>query len=140
MIFCLDTSLIVKVLINEPGSETVEALFRRWFEEDHRLITPQFTLCEIYSVLRKKNFQKSITEAEADCALRDYELLGIELLPDMPLLKRAFWWAKKLNLPVIYDSLVLAAAEKEEAVLWTCDKKFFDKAKPEFARIEYPLN
>lgn len=136
MNICLDTSLIIKFLTKEPDSDVVDELFRHWLNEEDRLLTPQFTKYETYSVLRKKNFLKEITDEQLDQAIKDFLSLNIDLIADLPLLPKAISWSQRLNLPTIYDCIYLCAAEIENAFFWTCDKKFLNAARKEFPKIK----
>lgn len=136
MTICLDTSLIIKLVINEPESIQAGQNFRQWIELNERLITPSFTRYEAYSVLRKKHFLKELTDEQLDSALKDFQSLPLEYINDISFLPKAMAWAKRLKQPVIYDCLYLCITEADDAVFWTCDLKFYKLAKQEFPRIE----
>lgn len=137
MIICLDTSFIVKLLTKEEASETAEQFFTQWIQDERLLITPFFARYEIWSTLRKKNFRGHLTNKELENTLQDLSVLKVNFIPDITLLPRALQLATQLNLSVIYDCLFLVLAEKENGILWTCDKKFYLNAKNKYAPIEY---
>lgn len=136
MNICLDTSLLIKLLTHEPESNRVSHLFQQWLSRDDQLLTPHFTRYEIYSVLRKKNFLKEITEEQMDQALKDFQALPVEYVEEVALLPKVLSWSKKLKQAVIYDCLYVGVAEARDAILWTCDEKFYKACKGEFSKIE----
>lgn len=133
---CLDASVIIKLLVQERQSDRIHGLFEHWLNEEEALISSQFSQYEIYSVLRKKQSFGELSDQEIKNAIIDLQALPISYIVDMDLLPSALLWSKKTAQPTIYDCLYLSVAEREHAVLWTCDGKFYAKAHPLFSEIQ----
>jgi len=128
---CVDTSLILKCLMYEPGSDAATA----WLEahQANDLVAPWILLVEVASVLLRKAQQGYISDHEAGEALDLLDMLRIRLHSDSALVHRAFELAVRMGLPVVYDTLYLAVAEREHCDLWTADARFVR------ACAEYPF-
>ena len=127
---CLDSSILVKLLTWEDGSEAAAGLMERIVESGQAVVLPAFAWAEVGSVLRKKARKKEITPEEAGEAWRMFRRLRIISYLDNERVSGAAWEiAAKENLPTLYDAAYLAVAEvaaKDSGKIcefWTADEK-----------------
>lgn len=132
MTFCLDASVVLKLLVLEPCSERA----REWLHshEGDRLIAPTFMFAEVASVLQRKASTGEVTPLERSEALDILDSMNIIPVWDNDLIRRAISLADATKQPTVYDTIYLALAEREQCVYLTSDRKFAEAA----ARA-YPL-
>lgn len=114
----VDASVLVPLLVQEPGSALARALVRA--EPD--LVAPELLLVEALNALWKKQRLGQIDDA---ARVEAVDLIGpplVMLLPTPPLAARASALARELDHPV-YDCLYLALAEREAVPLVTDDRR-----------------
>lgn len=130
-IFCLDTSVYVKLLTEEgpaPLAEAAERLIRRALGHG-RIVAPAFAWAELGSVLRKKTRQQLLRAERAEAAWSQFRRLPVEYV-EVPALKSLAWdIARRYSLPTLYDAAFLACTElvpaAEDALreFWTADEE-----------------
>jgi predicted nucleic acid-binding protein len=130
MTSCLDASLVLRLLLCEPGSEEVEQWLALHADDD--FVAPHFFVAEVASVIRSRCRRSIITGAQAHQALCFLANLNVRLVWDWSLAERAFALAEELDQPTVYDSLYLALAEAEGCELWTADEQFARCAAPRY--------
>lgn len=127
--YCLDTSIIVKLLVKEKGSEAAQALFEKITTKKAKIIAPVFLKYETYSTLLKKYTFKYINKAELLQAIDLFEEIDIEYIENSnDSFENSIEIALKLNQPTIYDCVFLEAAISKKAKFYTADDRFFKKA------------
>ena len=121
----LDASFIVKLVLEEKGSDIAENLFSDWINSGEDIVTVDIALSESFNALWKHySLLKDIDRDVLDEALKD--LLSLwNKLTIVTTDKLAY---KALDIAVthgitIYDSLYLALAQHHKAALATFDKK-----------------
>lgn len=126
MTYCIDASLVLRLLLREPGCDEAQ----RWFAShaEAELVAPHLLLAEVCSALRRKARQGRMGLAEVECTLRFLDGLNVRLVDGRSLARRAYALAEELDQPTIYDTLYLAVAEVEGCELWTVDEQFARKA------------
>lgn len=142
--YCLDTSVLVKALVPEEGSDEATALLRNAIASGCRLIAPAFAWAEVGTTLKKKTRAGLITESEADTAWKRFMSLAIEYLHD-PGIPEATWRiSSKFGLPTLYDASFLAVCERvaEESRVavefWTADQELVNSlgySAPQYVRL-----
>lgn len=127
---CLDSSILLKLLTWEEGSEAATELMEHIVESGQTVILPAFAWAEVGSVLRKKARKKDITPEEAEEAWRMFRRLKIISYLENEKVSDASWEiAAKENLPTLYDAAYLAVAEitakdfGETCEFWTADER-----------------
>lgn len=130
---CLDSSILIKLLTWEEGSEAAAELMERIAASGQKVILPPFAWAEVGSVLRKKAGKKEISAAEAEEAWRMFRQLKIITYLESEKVSGAAWEiAGKENLPTLYDAAYLAVAEVtakdsgKECAFWTADKSLVE--------------
>lgn len=120
---CLDTSVITKLLVLEPGSAAASALVTPKVQ----LLEPAFVWAEVGSVLRKKERQgfPAVLATQAwDLFLR----LAIQRIDNDAIASASWKLAQELSQLTLYDTAFLAVAEEAACPLWTADQQFFTPA------------
>jgi len=119
---CIDASLAVKLLVQEPYSDRAAFLWRGWTEGDIERIVPSFFPFEVTSTIRRKCKRKQLTEEEAEEAFNIFAALDFVVLKPKALLREAWDMAKELGLPTLYDTAYLALSRLCNCEFWTADE------------------
>lgn len=114
----VDTSVAVKWLLDEPGSESAGRLMT----ENQALLAPDLLLVETANVLWKKIRRGEMPAADLDETLSDLLSLDINFYGSGLLLGRASRLALQLGHPV-YDCMYLALAAETGAPIATADRR-----------------
>lgn len=123
---CVDASIVIKLLVEEPDSALVDALWASWIEDDARVIAPSLLCYEITAVLRKKVYLGRLSEAIASAALSTaLSLAMVEYVDVRTLHPRALEIACQLDLATAYDAHYLALAEAWNCAFWTADQRLY---------------
>lgn len=127
---CLDTSVIVKVLVEEEDSDKATALLKQVIENRQVIVLPVVAWTEVGSVLRKKRRREELAAQEADNLWLEFrQFPGIEYLDDEVVMDRAWKIGRHFDMPSLYDAAFLAVAEVvaertgEVCQYWTADEK-----------------
>ena len=121
MTWVLDASLVVKVLVPEPGDAGEAIAFMR-----EPAAAPDLLIAECVNALRKKVLAGELSVERAMLAASLLQTSGIVLEPTQPLAKRALELSLRLSQPSD-DCIYLALAEKLGAVLVTADRKLVER-------------
>lgn len=127
---CLDSSVLIKLLVNEEGSDKAAVLMDSVINQRMTVILPDFAWAEVGTVLRKKVTRNLISMEQAENAWEAFNTLGVlSFISDVAIMKSAWRIAEKEKLPTLYDAAYLAVAEiisrqsNEICEFWTADKK-----------------
>ena len=136
----LDASVLVKLVITEPGSEQARDIVRRAVSEGEVLACPDIALAEALNALWKQHALLKRTTADVfkgavEDLLRLWRLLRVWATEELAVL--ACELALKVRLP-IYDALYLALAEKAQDRLFTFDEKLEKAARSLGIRVLPP--
>ncbi len=133
---CLDSSVLIKLLVFEEGSEDAEKLLEAAIDSHLEILLPAFAWVEVGSVLRQKVKKREITCDEAEEAWQIFRNLSLITYLESDELRELAWEiASTLDLPTLYDAAYLAVAEiasknsKGTCEFWTADRKLFQAAK-----------
>lgn len=123
---CLDTSVWIKYLTWEEGSEDSQRLVAEIHRRRQIVVLPDFAWAEIASVLRKKMRAGWLTAEETEILWTSFLKLEITYVHSDELMAVAWRISREENLPTVYDAAYLAVAElysqKEETCeFWTAD-------------------
>ena len=120
---CIDASLLVKIVVEEPYSDQARALWHNWQQEVGQPCAPPLLRYEVTSVLRKHVSRGFRTVEESRQALLRALAFDIQYLEPPNFHQRAFDMAVLLNRPVTYDTHYLALAEYLDCEFWTADER-----------------
>ena len=124
---CVDASFALKLVLEEEGSETAQALWAAWSAQDVEIIAPCHLIFEAASVIRNHVYRRSISAEAGQAAFDAFLAQEITLQHPDSLDKRAWELAEQYNRPAAYDASYLALAESAGCELWTADGRL-DKA------------
>lgn len=141
---CLDTSVLVKTLVEEHGSKEATALFRQIIERGQVIVLPAFAWAEVGTVLCKKRRQGILSARNADALWSEFRRFpGIEYVDGDAVLSRAWEISRHFDLPTIYDAAFLAVAEVvaektgEACAYWTADRKLADQVRDQKNYVQH---
>jgi len=130
---CLDSSVLIKLLVNEEGSDKAASLMEMVVNNRMTVVLPDFAWVEVGTVLKKKVARGLISPEQADIAWESFNSLGvITFVNDISVMRAAWRIADEEALPTLYDAAYLAVAEilsrqnGEECVFWTADKRLIN--------------
>jgi len=127
----LDSSILVKLVLAEPGSEKVRSRIGKALEEGCSLYAVDITLIEgLNAIWKHTKLYKALKGDEALSAAKDLTEIydGLNILTVRELLEETIKLALKLGITV-YDSVQVAAAQKLKATLYTADQKLHNISK-----------
>ena len=127
MSLLLDSSILVKLVVNEKGSEDARETVKKYLREGYRLHTVDLALPEALNALWKHVIiHTDLSENQAEHVIEDLQRIwvGLNAVSSHEVSYRAFQIAVNNRL-TIYDSLFIAAAMCKSAKLFTADVKLF---------------
>jgi len=127
----LDSSILVKLVLAEPGSEKARSHIEKALKEGCSLYAVDITLIEgLNAIWKHAKLYKALKEGEALSAAKDFAEIydGLNILTVRGLLEEAIKLSLKLGITV-YDSAQVAAAQKLKATLYTADQKLYNFSK-----------
>lgn len=121
----VDTSIVLKWVLDEPDSSTALALLTRWINEEIVIQAPALLTYEVANALFQRVRKGEMTAGEAWRALEDvlFPELVLNFIEYTELSKRAITLAQQYNLPATYDAHYLALAEHKNCEYWTADSR-----------------
>ena len=133
----VDTSLVVKWLINEEDFVQARTLAREWANNGIRVAAPHLLLAELTNTLHRRVVDDHMTLLESISLVESLLSGGLELHDDPRLHRRALEIASHLNQGASYDSLFLALTESLDCELWTADGRFYRAARDRHPRVHW---
>lgn len=122
MKYVLDTSVAIKWVLPEAGSQKALVLLDDVRNQIHEIIAPDVFASEIAHVLTKAERKKIILVGDALKHVYDILQDGPDLRPYLPLLPRAIDISSQKRV-AITDCLFVALAEQEDCEMVTADQK-----------------
>jgi predicted nucleic acid-binding protein len=114
----VDASVVAAAFFPEPHRAAAAALLA----DGEELVAPELLLAEVANVIWKRHGCGEIDAAEANDLLADVLRLPISYIPAAELIESALELAVALR-RTVYDSLYLALAVREGAVMVTGDER-----------------
>ena len=136
---CVDASLALKLVLAEEDSDSVQAQWKKWIEDDTELVAPALFIFESVSAIRLNVTRKLITSEAADLAFREFlaQVQEVQLLMPSNLHERTWNLAKRLKQSHVYDSYYLALAEILGCEFWTADEQLYRSAHRSFPWVKH---
>ncbi len=124
---CLDASIWIKVLTNEPGTLQAQDLVLRFIKERTEIIAPSIMKMEVGSILRKKWSRKLFGQADLNELWQKFSAMPITYT-EYPQSYDYAWKIAEMNgLIHLYDAVYLAISEGIE--FWTADERLVNSLK-----------
>ncbi len=125
---CLDSSVVLKLVLPEGDSQQVKALWQFIIVAGQRPVAPLLFPFEVTSTLRKRAYRGDISDAYSLSALRQILSLEIKFTTFNNINEQAWRIATRFNRPAAYDAHYLALAEHLGCEFWTADKRLYNAA------------
>ncbi|MBI5574149.1 MAG: type II toxin-antitoxin system VapC family toxin [Elusimicrobia bacterium] len=127
MIYVLDTSVILKWFLEEPGTNEAVSFKSRYETGEIDIVEPDLLIYELANVLR---YKKCFPETAIKAAVKSLYDLRIKFFtPTFSLMENAVHISLKTNLSV-YDCIYSSLAMKLSSPLITADRKLYLHTKP----------
>ena len=127
---CIDASVLIKLVIEEAGSNLVDRLWEEWIVSGVQVFAPTVVRYEVAEVLREKARRGQLSQVLAHSALAAaLKMEGLELVDSVDLHLRAWEVASRLGLRTFYDAAYLALAEMRDCELWTANRRLYRSVK-----------
>ena len=130
----LDSSVAVKWLFEEPGTEEARSLLAAVANGELDLMAPDLIALEFANTTWKKVRRRQCSVDDANSALREWRGLQPRLLPGHLLVEHAFDLALALGITV-YDAAYVAAAVEWETPLITADRRLAGAARTVLSEV-----
>lgn len=140
----VDTSIVIKWVLDEPDSAIALALLRKWIGEGTVIRAPALLTYEVTNALYQRVRKGELSFDKAKQALTDVFSSELELnfSERSTLSMRAMELAHQHTLPATYDPHYLALAERENCEYWTADTRLWNGVKGKLTWVrwlgEYP--
>ena len=134
---CVDASLLVKLVIDDPLSEQTESLWASWQSQGISAVAPTLMPFEVTAALSKYVYHEIITQEAALQSLQAVLGMGVMLENSPGLHARALTLASQFGWIVTYDAHYLALAEQLDCPLWTADRRLVDDVRSIFPGVHW---
>jgi predicted nucleic acid-binding protein len=132
---CVDSSFVIKLLIDEEGSKRAASSWDSWLRVGVEIVAPTLLAYEVTSVLRTALHRRRVSEAFANEALREFFGLSIAFHESVAMHQNAFLKATSFGLGAAYDAHYLALAAEIDCEFWTADARLFNATAGRFPLI-----
>lgn len=129
----VDTSLVLKWILNESDSGKALALLTQWTRETVVIRAPALLAYEVANSLYQQVRSGKFSLDAAKQGLTNIVLKGVVLdfSSKLAISTRAVEFAHRFNLPATYDAHYLALAEHKKCEFWTADTRMWRVVKGE---------
>jgi predicted nucleic acid-binding protein len=134
---CVDASLTLKLVLEEPDSILAMTLWEEWGNQDMTVIAPYLWGYEVTSVIRNRVHRRKFSVDLGQEAFSAIHQLPIQLMQPDGLYQRAWELASRFNRPAAYDAHYLALAEMANCSFWTADERLFNTVCDELSWVHW---
>ena len=121
---CIDASVLIKLVVEERGSDLVDRLWEGWIVNSNPILAPALAQYEVAGVLRDRA-RRQLSEALARSALSAaLNMEGLEVVNSVGMHLHAWELAVRLGLGT-HDATYLALAEMRNCELWTANRRLY---------------
>jgi predicted nucleic acid-binding protein len=123
-VICLDSSVVIKLIVDEEQSDLARALYEALLAEETPIIAPPLLPIELPNVLHKRTRRENGITLSAAMRLFEAFLATPIVVQDPPgLHRRALHLAGALGPPATDDAHYLALSEFVGCEFWTADQR-----------------
>ena len=134
---CVDSGILLKLLLNESDSHLAEALWRGWVTAGVQPIAPYLFPFEVTAVLRKHTHRGAIQTEIGEKILEKALQFDVTLQTFAGIHERAWQLATEFGRPTAYDTHYLALAEQLGCPFWTADLRLFNAVTQKLDWVNY---
>ncbi len=125
MAVCLDASVLVKVLVQEPDSAAARRLLQALRDSAEAPVVPCLAAFEVTSALYGKLCASLVSLHDVRAGLEVLGDLPLEMMHPPSIHEEAVALAQRLEKVSIYDAHYLALAQHLRCEFWTADEDLF---------------
>lgn len=130
MTIVIDANLAVGAAISQQYTSQITEKLLTWRQDGEHLIAPNLLEYEVTSALQRAITLGLLDRKKAETILGVIFSLGIELIiPSQEIHRDALQWAERIGQSKAYDAQYLALASRENAPLWTADRRLYNAAR-----------
>lgn len=130
MAIVIDANLILGAAIPQPYSSLIIAKLSEWRQDGEHLIAPNLLEYEVTAALQRAITMGLLDRKKAETILGVILSLGIDLIyPSRETHLDALRWAERIGQSKTCDAQYLALASRENAPLWTADRRLYNAAR-----------
>ena len=122
---CVDANVIIRLIV-VPTDTAVQKTWQQWTDAHTSLVAPHLLYYEVVNGFHQYLKQGVLDARTHKSALETAVSLGINLVGDADLHRKAAELAQNYKLPAAYDAHYLALAERLDIELWTTDARLFN--------------
>lgn len=122
---CVDASLVVRLAVRARPEPDLIARWLDWMASGTTFVAPALFANEVANAVHRYRIAGVLRDDDASELLNMALSLGIELVHDPRLTRRALRLAGELGLSAAYDAHYLAVAEDRGVELWTGDSRLY---------------
>ncbi len=131
----VDTSLVVKWLIEESDSDKANQLARLWVRNNVEPVAPYLLPIEVANVLYQRVRRSQLSSEFAGLRMDDFFDYGLQFIQPVGLHRRAIELATQSQQGAAYDAHCLALAELLGCEYWTADERFYNAVSPAYPQV-----
>lgn len=129
MTIVVDSNIVAALALPLPYDALATEAMRYWTTQGERLIAPTLMEYELVTIIRRGVASNQLRRERALPVLHQLQKSGVEMIaPTVWLHEQTLYWAERLNQSKAYDAHYLALAAREDATLWTADRRLANGA------------
>jgi len=118
---CLDASVVAKLVLPEPYSDAVHALYAAAEKSGEPIVAPNLLPFEVTNIIRKRMIREAMSISDAEIAVEQFLKLAITLVSPSDVHRDALKLADVFGLRAAYDAHYVVLAGLLGCDLWTDD-------------------
>jgi len=134
---CVDSSILLKLVLNEPDSPLAERLWQNWLANNVQPVAPFLFAFEITAVIRKVVYRGLLDPQLGQEALKKALAFNVSLQTFPEIHQNAWELATQFNRPTAYDAHYLALAKNLGCEFWTADQRLFNAVQQQLSWVHW---
>ncbi len=129
-----DSGIVIKWCVSEFDSAQAKLIYDEYEAGRLEFLAPSLLPAEVGNIIWKKRIFQSLSEINAEDAIKIYQQVAFTLTQISLLFDDAYQIAIKYK-RTFYDSLYLALSVRENCEFVTADEKFYNAVRANFSNI-----